>query len=161
MQLSRNQKIGVVAVSLLVSFAAGRYTVTETIKTKTETIETEKKKEDTVIVKKRDKNVKIVVTETDRPDGTKIITTVTTDLTKSSVDTNTKLSDTGSKTSDSSSSTVKGESKVSLSALGGVDMTNGHLLYGLSVIRPVLGPITVGAFGLSDGTIGASVGVSF
>ncbi len=34
-------------------------------------------------------------------------------------------------------------------------------IYGVSVTKEVLGPITVGAFGLTSGTVGLSVGLNF
>lgn len=35
------------------------------------------------------------------------------------------------------------------------------LLYGVSVTKEVLGPITIGLFGLTNGTVGGSIGINF
>lgn len=54
--------------------------------------------------------------------------------------------------------------KTNISALAGYDFTHVRALtpvYGVSVTREVLGPITVGAFGLTNGVVGISLGVSF
>lgn len=55
-------------------------------------------------------------------------------------------------------------SKFNVSALAGVDVS--HLrslqpIYGVSVSKQVFGPVTAGAFGLTNGIIGVSLGVSF
>jgi hypothetical protein len=34
-------------------------------------------------------------------------------------------------------------------------------MYGISVHREFIGPITLGAFGLTNGTVGLSIGVNF
>lgn len=54
-------------------------------------------------------------------------------------------------------------SKVSIAALVVVDTANYKrgVVYGLHVQKQVLGPINLGAFGLTNGVIGLSAGVSF
>lgn len=53
--------------------------------------------------------------------------------------------------------------KVNVSALAGVDTTSSILkpVYGISVSKEFIGPITVGAYGLTNGTVGLSLGVNF
>lgn len=53
--------------------------------------------------------------------------------------------------------------KTNISVLVGNDFSKSDLkpLYGIAVNRELLGPITVGAFGLTNGTIGLSIGVNF
>lgn len=48
-----------------------------------------------------------------------------------------------------------------LSGMVGLDIPGGHAVYGGSVERRILGPIHVGAWGLSTGALGVSAGVSF
>lgn len=52
---------------------------------------------------------------------------------------------------------------INVSALVANDFSTGSLkpLYGISVSKELLGPITVGAFGLTNGTIGLSLGINF
>jgi len=51
---------------------------------------------------------------------------------------------------------------INISALYSVDTTDRFRpAYGLSVSKEVLGPITIGIFGLTDGTIGVSIGGNF
>ncbi len=55
-------------------------------------------------------------------------------------------------------------SGVTVSALGGYDFSKPKALtplYGVSVTKQVLGPITIGAFGLTNGVLGLSLGYSF
>lgn len=50
---------------------------------------------------------------------------------------------------------------VSVSILAGYDITRQGPVYGASLTKQVLGPITIGAFGLSNGTVGGSIGLQF
>ncbi len=159
--MTRRTKIIIVVIALATSFAVGRYTVSEKVRIETKIVEVEKKTDN----KKRDevkkKNTKTTVTETDKPDGTKTITTETTDT---GVDTSTDTevaTDSTNKASDTIKEVTKGESKVTLSALGGIDFTNGHYVFGASVTRPILGPLTLGIWGLTDMTAGISLGLQF
>lgn len=99
------------------------------------------------VVKTVEKQVDRVVTVIKRPDGT--IEKVTTDKSKINVDETTKLN--------------SEHSKYSLSALVGV---GSEPKYGLHVSKELLGPVTVGAWGLagagvSNLQLGLSFGVNF
>jgi hypothetical protein len=52
---------------------------------------------------------------------------------------------------------------LNVSVLVADDFSRGLLIptYGVSVTKQVLGPMTVGAFGLTNGTVGVSVGINF
>lgn len=147
-------KIIIISVALLCSFAAGRYTVPTKTITVTKTVEVEKKTEN----KDSNKHYVVVKHETDKPDGTKEITT-----TKTETDTTqTKVTDNTNISQDQSKTVISGSQKVTLAALAGVQMPGTpNIVYGASVTKPVLGPITIGIFGLTNSTFGASVGVSF
>lgn len=98
------------------------------------------------VVKK--KKTKTVVTK--KPDGTTRTETTVTDVT----DTKQKVKDTVV--------AAPVSKKTSINALAGLDTTHNFTpVYGLSVTREVLGPVTVGAFGLTNGIVGVSFGVSF
>lgn len=52
--------------------------------------------------------------------------------------------------------------RVSVQALIGTDVTNRFQpVYGAAVSKEVLGQITIGAFGLTNGTLGVSLGLNF
>ena len=169
MELTIKQKLTVGVSALLVSFAAGRYTVPEKIKIETKTVEVEKKVE---IVKKdvdKDAHKKIITVVKYSKTGKKesLTTTVEEDTKIAS-----KTGVTDNIQKDLSQSTLKitekGDSKVTISALAGVNpfvstttTPNNLFIYGASIYKPVLGPIGIGIFGLSNGSCGASVGVTF
>lgn len=100
-------------------------------------------------------------------DNHTVITTVTTKTpagdvkTVKTVDSNTKSKSTENKQINAPSSPTK---RLNVSALAGVDLSNLRAVvpvYGVSVTKQVLGPVTVGAFGLTNGVIGVSLGMEF
>lgn len=154
-------KIIIVITALTVSFAAGRYSVsvkkTEETKTVAVKVETENKQKD---VKKR-KKTHVVKTEVIKPDGSKTVTTVVDHDTNVDSKDTTVTQETEHKTSDEKTTVVKGDQKLTISALAGVDFTGNKMVFGAALTKPVLGPITLGIFGLSNNTVGGSVGLSF
>lgn len=149
--MTKKTKVLIISVALLTSFALGRYTVpTKTTETK-DTSTTEDKTTD------KTKHKKVTIVETTKPDGTKTKTTVITE------DTDTHKTDDSATHEIDTKETVRGDSKVTISLLGAIqvnDLTQG-IVYGLSATKPVLGPITIGVFGLTNKTVGASIGLSF
>ena len=143
-----NNKYLGLGIALLISFAAGRYLAPTKIVTKT--VEVEKKQVDT----KKDEHKVTTVTETDKPDGTKTIVTQTTD------NTGTERTSKDVVKSDTTTTKTYGGAKTSINALAGLS-SGATPTYGLAVTRSVLGPITVGAFGLTDRTFGVSLGLEF
>ena len=134
--------VGIVAIAT--AFAFGRYSAP--IRVEKEIVEVEKKTED--------KRKEIIKTEVVRPDGTKETTT------KTVVDSKTTTDSTKSE-----KELVEGQtSKVSISALVGAPLTlSGPLtpVYGGHIHRPLLGPVSVGIWGLSNATAGLSFGLTF
>jgi hypothetical protein len=142
------------AVALLTAFAAGRWSAPQ--KVKIQTVEVEKKTDDKKVDK--DDHKVTVITEVDQPNGTKTKTTTIKD------DSDTKVVD--KKTDDTTTKTTidveKSSSKVTISALAALNVTKPGLpIYGASITRPLLGPVTMGVFGLQNGTAGVSVGLTF
>jgi hypothetical protein len=153
--MENRTKIIIASVALLTSYAFGRFSAPDHVKIETKIVEVEKKVTDT----DKEKHQKKVVEEIELPDGTKKKTTTIVQDT----DTKTHVEDDKSKTSDTIKETDKG-SKVTLAALGGVALhPNGTdpILYGGMISKPILGPITVGIWGLSNATAGAAVGLTF
>lgn len=150
---------GAALVMLATAFAFGRYTVAVKTVTVTKTVEVEKKVTD--IDAEQKKHTKTTVVETQSPDGAKTKTTTITQDTDSKKNTdivdNTKKDETDIKT------VTEAGSKVTISALGGVHINglSSKLIYGVSVSKPILGPITAGAFVLSEPAAGVSLGLTF
>jgi len=159
--LKTRTKIIILVVALIGSFALGRYTVPE--KKIEEKKTTEDKTKDVTKEKKQKKHKKthIVKEEKTAPDGSKTVVTIIDHDTKTDTSSDSKTAIEGHKTTEDKVITVRGDSKVTLSALGGIDILSGKPIYGASLTKPVLGPLTLGIFGLSNGSVGASIGFTF
>jgi hypothetical protein len=143
---SKNQII-IVIVLIAASFAVGRYsarankTVVQTTQAKTD--------------EEKDTHTRTTITDTKKPDGTD---------TKVEIIDQVQNDDTQSTATSQTQTTITSKSSIlNISVLGANDFHAGLFAptYGLSVTKEVLGPVTVGAFGLMNGTIGVSVGLNF
>lgn len=143
--MDKTKIIGSIII-IAVSFAFGRYTAPsaaiKTIETNQTDTETQKDthKETTIT---KDKNGNEV---------TKIIEDSTTKKDKQST------------TNIDQTVTPSNKDILNVSALvatDGFSLSNITPVYGLSVTKNLLGPITVGAFGLTNRTVGLSIGVNF
>lgn len=167
MKLTVKQQVIGLVLALAVSFGAGWWLAPAKVVTKTVTQEVvhEVVKQDTQ-QQTSQKNHKVVqTTETDKPDGTKVIVTTSSDQIDTNTDVNhtidTNLQD--NKTSTSEKTVTRDRGAIVLSGLAGLrinGLSTGPV-YGGYVGKRVLGPITVGAFGLSDATAGLSIGLTF
>ena len=135
------------------AFAAGRYSVSQkTISTKEGIISDDKKKEDA-----ETHTVTHTVTVV-KPDGNSVTTTDTqTNISDKQIDTD------DTKTSISQVTSIAARSTINISALAGVNANNLSQvpIYGISISKEVLGPITAGLYGLNNGILGVSIGVNF
>lgn len=133
------------------AFAFGRYMTPEKI------VEVERK--DKITQKDTDKNTTKNTTQEEvrKPDGTVTIITKTEETTNTSRSTNIKEHEEKEKTTD------YGRNRVTLLATAGIDVTNlsGGYVYGGSVSKPMLGPIVLGVWGMSNGLAGVSAGLQF
>lgn len=161
---TKNWVIMVIIVGLT-GVAIGRYTVPKKVTIQTQTVTTDK-----VNTKMDDKtNVKTHKDETTtivkKPDGT--VETIT----KISEDTNTGKDvaiatniDTTDKLN-TKKETVSQSGHLNLSFLAGANPFNftsqPGIVYGASITTTLIGPVTSGLWGLSNGTCGASVGLNF
>lgn len=151
-------KILGVALLLLVAYALGKYTQPAIVVTKVETHEVIKYVEKETKTKQNNKD--IVIVETRYPDGTVKKETHIVDKGTVVID----KSKEGSSEKDSSSTTVVSYNKPQWKAaalLGITDYSLDNRVYGLEVERRILGPIFVGAWGLTNKTIGVSAGLEF
>lgn len=165
--MSTKVRIIIVVVSLGTAFAVGRYTVPEKIKTVVQTVEVEKKVVTTDTDKKEKKHKEVVVTDTKNKDGSETTTTKTVEDTNLDNKTNDKIADNTSDTKTDSKEVTKTGSRLNISALGGVPISLssgpgiGKFVYGVHVSRDLIGPISVGLWGLSSSEFGMSIGLTF
>lgn len=145
--MSHDSRINIIAVALVLiigGFAAGWYMKPENKTTDdTKTEETDKTK---VIEHKK-------TTTTKDKDGNETTTII--DDTTTTID--------HSKDSESHKEIiVSSRSKINVSALAAIDTKSTPIpLYGISVNKEFIGPITIGAFGLTNGIVGVSIGLNF
>lgn len=134
---------------LLIGALVGRYTKSDLIKENT-TIKTDEAKQID-----RDTHIKIISTITKKPGGEEVTTTTTTKDSDTHIDDNKRTDEVISKITDN-------KPKVNLSLLVA---TRAELpiipIYGLFISKDLFGPISVGAFALTNATFGLSVGVNF
>lgn len=156
-------KIFIFGAIILVAFAAGRWLAPTKIKTETKIVEVEKKSEKSTTDTDRNKHKETKTVEIVRPDGTKETTTTTVEDTNTDRKTTTAKTEESKKAESQSREETRSSSRTSIAALSGVDTSQSlnPLVYGVSISKEVLGPISIGVWGLSNKTYGASVGVSF
>lgn len=149
--MSNKTKLGIFVASILVSFACGRYTVQAPEVKTTETVQQDVKKD-----VDKDTNTHQVEVKVQKPDGT-VQTTITTDTsTTAKVDTNVTTN-----TQIKQDVIPPKTNTLNVSVLAGLDFARQTPVYGASVSKQLLGPITIGAFGLTNGIIGGSIGLNF
>lgn len=137
-------------VTVLVAFCAGRYSAS--MKPAVKSVEVVKAS----IKKDVHTNTHTVIQETKTPQGdikiTKTIDTVQQDVDITHVD-----------TKQSQEIIPPKPINFNVSGLVGTDVTRSGLIpvYGISFNKPFLGPVTLGAFGFSNGLVGVSIGLNF
>lgn len=151
--MSNKLKVLLVVISLAVSFAVGRFLTP--VKTVVETKIVEVTKTDKKVDKET--HTKTTIVETKHPDGTVTKTTTISKDTDLKKDTTT----TSSESSDTTKTVQRDSGFLLVSALGGVNVTNGVPSFGASINKNLLGPVSVGLWGLNNGIVGASVGLKF
>ncbi len=132
----KEKVLGIVAIlALASSFEAGVHSV-DISTSKVDTINIDHKKTTIVVVKK--------------PDGSSTTTETIDEKSKTKTDAISQIP-------------VKTNQKTNISVLVGNDFSRSVVkpIYGISVNRELIGPVTVGAYGLTSGIIGLSIGVNF
>lgn len=133
----------IVTILLALSFSIGRYCSPEKVKTEIKTVEVEK------IVKKVEHKV---ITIRQNKDGSKDTTIV--------VDSNTDQKTHSNSSTINKEITTK-EIKTNVSLLIGGTHSISPLNYGISIQRSFIGPITIGAWALTNANYGVSIGLNF
>lgn len=166
-------KILIAILALLIAFAFGRFTApAKVVQTKEKTTTSEQTKEQTTNASQdaeRNRHIERTTTEITKPDGTReVVTKVTEDssTSRSSQSTTDNRQESSQASSEKSSKEITyGRDKVTIAALGGVSISFangfGAPVYGAIISKPILGPITVGIWGLSNGVGGAAIGLTF
>jgi hypothetical protein len=137
-----------IIVAFVVGLSLGMFGRPTKVITKTETVYKDR------IVEKVIEHQVIVTKEIKKPDGTDEIDTVT------------KTDDQDDKKSDltgnsNTSKEVDYGSGIQIGGMAGTNLSNGQQVYGGYANKRLIGPITVGGFGLSNGTAGLTLGVEF
>jgi hypothetical protein len=146
--MANKYKVLAASFALALAFATGRYSVrSSTVKQ----VVTEK--ETTNVDAKKDMHKKIVIVK--QPTGV----TTTTITEETATDTKTLTND---QLQAVTTVTPPKVGTLNVSALAGLDAEHSFKpAYGISVTKQVLGPLSVGAFGLTNGVMGVSLGISF
>lgn len=153
MPLSTKAKFFISVIALLTSAAIGRFSVQKPSVKETETIKTNTEQQ-----KDKDTHTKTVVNTVKKPNGEVDTTQTTTTDIVSKTDTqqqsDMKLQET---------ITPPKTNTLNISALIGNDFSKGLIspTYGASVTKQMLGPITIGGFGFTNGLLGLSIGLNF
>lgn len=129
-----SSKLAISVVVIITTYAFGRYSARPDTKTQVLTAV----KTDTV--------TKTIVNK--KPSGETTTTTIEEHITDT-------------KRLDKTTTEAGKRSLINLSALGGLDTRTLQPVYGISANKEFIGPITVGAWGLTNGSVGVSVGWTF
>lgn len=146
------RSIEIVIALMIISFFVGRYSAPEKIKIQEKIVTAEAEK----FALENQVDTAKTVTKIDKPDGTHFTRTKFVSTAKKTASTEkVKSSELDKKTE------ITNRSGVTVSLLAGLNLSS--LLtaptYGISVNKPILGPIVVGAWGLMNGSIGLSLGL--
>lgn len=160
--MSTKSKIVTTIIVLVVTFAFGRYTTPVKVVTKVETVEVEKKTSNTDTDSDAHKHKETTTTKVTRPDGTTETTTKSVEDTTHDQKTSQQVVDNTTVDKTSSKEVIKDSGRLNLSILAGVKAGawTDPPVYGGSINKNLIGPITIGLWGLTNGTVGGSLGVS-
>lgn len=154
--MTTKQAVISLVAALLVGVAIGRFTLPAKIIVKTETVEVDKS---TAATDKNDHSV-TTVTQIKKVDGSVVTTTVT----AKNVQTDSKVSNIIDKDSKTDKETIYNTASWTLGVIASAKPLSGlhpTVTYGGEVLYKLLGPFQVGAMGLTDGTFGVILGITF
>lgn len=161
--MSTKAKVILAVIALLTAFAVGRYTVPEKIRIEKQIVEVEKKTETKETDTNRNKHKETKVVEVVKPDGTKETTTTTTEDTETDKKTNQQDHSESTNTTKETKEVTAGTQKTTIAFMAGTgfSLDSQKAFLGAQVYKPVLGPIGIGVWYLTNSTVGASIGLSF
>ena len=140
--MTKKTKVIIVCTTLILTFVAGRYSVTYDVKESTKKVNTNE------VSKKENKEETIV--EIERPDGTKEKTTIITYNREETAKTD--------KTTEATIDKKSNAGRVTVNALVGYQFSN-SLVYGGQISTKLIGPTEIGVFGLTSGVVGVTLGL--
>ena len=162
MTVTTKQKVVLSVIALTVAYGAGRWASPTKVVTKTVTVEVEKKTDDVKSDLNLDKHRETTTVVLKKPDGTEETTTHVTEDTTANKTRDEHSTDQVNKTSSQTKEVTYTSPKVTVSALAGLSFSGSPApAYGASISKPILGPVTVGLWGLSNATGGVSLGLTF
>lgn len=156
--LSTKTKIIIAVAILAATFIAGRYSRPAKIVTQVKTVEVEKKTDTSN--QTADTHKDETITTTENKDGTKtILDHIVEDAGSHTYTTGT---DNINQTTESTKTVTNNSSSIHLAFLAGTTTSNiGLMNYGGYASKQVLGPFSLGVWGLSIGAGGLAIGVNF
>ena len=152
-----------VAISLIiytaVCVASGYYLAPQKIKTETKIVKVEVEKTSTD--QKQNKNTDTTMTVRKNKDGSS--ETVIHKITNQNTATQQNTSQVDSSQTTATKEVEKSKGSTTILGMVGVDVNRfqSGFIYGASVNRTILGPIGIGIWGLTNGTCGVNLGLSF
>lgn len=161
--MSLKVRIIVSVAALVTAFAVGRYTVPVKLKIETKIVEVEKKTEKVDEKKNKDVHKEVTRQEVILKDGSRTITTkeITDIKDKGKIDSTSK--DSVVKTEEHTKEVVRETSPTTIMIVGQSNLFSGNsgsMDFGISVSKPVLGPICIGIQAFKSGTVGAGIGLN-
>jgi len=152
--LTTKTKVISVLLITVTAYAFGRWSAPEKIVEKRVEVVRVDKSVDT----NKDQRKEVVKHTVTKPDGT----TETTETTVTDTKKKTEVTVSTEKNVSTEKTVTFSTSKVTIMALVGSELSLPLVpIYGLSITKPVLGPVTAGAWGFSNRTFGVSVGLTF
>ena len=153
MNIPNKREVSLVLIGLLATFAAGRYSVQDKPAVKIiQTVQQETKQDE-----KKDTHTITKVLYIKEPNGAVETTTTMDTVVADHVDT--KVDEV---VHTQETITPVKRSKINLSVIAAENLTSpGIPLYGMSIQKEVLGPLTAGVWALNNGTVGISIGIDF
>jgi cytoskeletal protein RodZ len=148
------RNIAIALLILVAVFLAGRFSRPAKVVTETKIVEVEKKTSDTTTGSHKDTTTTTVTNK----DGTQTTTTHAVEDTGS----HTHSTEANNTSTDISKTVINSDSRINLSVLGGAQITSpSSTVFGGAASKKILGPVTAGVWGLSNGIVGLSLGLSF
>jgi len=141
-RMSAKAKALIVALVFAIGLGVGRYSNDRPASETRKVVSDVQKEQDKVTEKK--------TTIVKEPTGKTVTTIVEETHTVAKQETKTKSQD-----------TIKASPQLQVSVLAGIDLKTGLPTYGVAASKQFIGPITLGVFGLTNRTVGVSIGMTF
>lgn len=171
--MSTKYKLILVALVLAATFAGGRFSAPTKVRVETKTVEVKTAiTEQTATAsqaREDDEDHETDVTETVKPDGTRVVETRMIAKTRTREEAQESHEsvriDQVAREQDKVKEVTRSRAALQVDLLAGAQVSLssglGPMVYGVHVSRELFGPVTVGLFGMSNGTAGVSVGLRF